>query len=54
MRKMIGLSVVNLIKDEVVKELVSQTEGSSKKDVEENYSVIIEGMVNKRIIERNY
>lgn len=54
MRKMIGLSVVNLIKDEVVKELVAQTEGSSKKDVEENYSVIIEGMVNKRIIERNY
>lgn len=54
MRKMIGQSVVNLIKDEVVKELVAQTEGSSKKDVEENYSVIIEGMVNKRIIERNY
>lgn len=54
MRKMIGSSVVNLIKDEVVKELIAQTEWSSKKDVEENYSVIIEWMVNKRIIERNY
>lgn len=47
-------SVLKLIKNDIVKELQKQFENVSEKDIIENYWFVIEWMLNKRIIEKNF
>lgn len=47
-------SVLKLIKNDIVKELQQQFENVSEKDIEDNYWFVIEWMLNKRIIEKNF
>lgn len=54
LRIMVGTSVVKLIKDEVMKDLMSHTEWATEKDIEDNYGFILDWMLNKRLIEKNF
>lgn len=51
---LIWQSVLKLIKNDIVKELQQQFENVSEKDIEENYWFVIEWLLNKRIIEKNF
>lgn len=54
LKDLVWPSVVKLIKDETIKELMAQTESASEKDIQDNYWYILEWMLNKRLIERNF
>lgn len=52
--KLVWPSVLKLLKDDIIKELQQQFENVSERDIEENYWFVIDWMLNKRIIEKNF